>query len=192
MIDTASAGNRLLEQLPEADRRRLSPWLERVKLKNHEVVVNAGEVIRYAYFPVTSILSSMIVMQDGTVVEAAAIGNEGMAGVGLLVDERTSPYRTVQQIAGESLRISADRFRTALVESRALRELVERFLLALLRQGSQAAACNLLHSVQRRTCNWLLTCADRLRTDHFRITQESLSEMLGVARPTVTVTAGAL
>lgn len=192
MRQTGPAGNRLLERLPEADRRRLTESAERVRLRNHEVVANPGEPIRYAYFPLTSVFSSTVVMQDGTTVEAASVGNEGMAGVNLLVDGRASPYRTIQQIAGETLRVPANRFRAILADSPALRELVERFVLTLLRQGAQAAACNLFHSVQERTCCWLLMCADRLRSDHFRITQETLSEMLGVARPTVTVTAGAL
>ncbi|HEX6985644.1 MAG TPA: Crp/Fnr family transcriptional regulator, partial [Planctomycetaceae bacterium] len=184
--------NRLLAMLPPEDFDRLSRRMERVTLPLKAVVVEPREPIRHAYFPLTNVLSSIIVLADGTTIESATIGNEGMSGVGLLVGELAGPYRVIQQVEGESLRVPVADFRETLSESLALRQLVERYTLTLLQQSSQNAACGLSHSVEERMCRWLLMCADRAGRDEFAITQEFLSQMLGVRRQAVNITAGLL
>ena len=146
--------NRILSRLPLDDRRRLFGKAEHVKLALGDVVCDPGRPIAHAYFPVGGILSSVIILADGETVEAAAIGNEGMAGVALLVDGTASPHRVVQQVRGEMLRIPAIAFKAALLESQLLHELTERYALALLQQCGQNVACNAHHNVKQRMCRW--------------------------------------
>ena len=181
-VEAHRTGNRLLDQLESRDLERLAHRMERQVLPLRSTIRSPREPLRYAHFPVTNVLSSIVLLQDGSAVEAVAIGNEGVADVGLLVGERSSPHLLVQQVAGESLRVPADHFRSALRESPTLRELVERFALILLRQCAQNAACNARHPTEERLARWILSCADRAGSERFDITQEYLAVMLGVSR----------
>jgi CRP-like cAMP-binding protein len=184
--------NRILALLPQEDFDRLAPHLERWHIPLGEVVCEPDQPMQYGYFPISNVLSSVIVLRDGAAVESAVIGNEGMAGLGLLAEDNSSPYRLVQQVEGDGLRIPADVLKAALDESETFRRIVERYVLALLRQSAQNTACGRHHSVEERMCRWLLTTADRVKGDEFYITQEFLGEMLGVRRQSVNLTAGQL
>lgn len=185
-------GNRLLDQLPPAELERLSERMEHQKLPLRETLLANRAPLQYAYFPMTNVLSTIIVLRDGSAVEAAAIGNEGVAGVGLLVGERVSSYSLVQQVEGECLRVPADHFQQMLRESPQLRNLVERYALILLRQCAQNAACNARHDGAKRLSRWLLACADRAGRDEFDFTQEYLGVMLGISRQSVSTVINAL
>jgi CRP-like cAMP-binding protein len=183
--ETHHTGNRLLDQLGTRDFERLSQRMERQAVPLRGTFLRPNEPLRYAHFPVTNVLSSIVVLRDGSAVEAAAIGNEGVAGVGLLIGEQASPHLMVQQVEGESLRIPAGHFRAVLGDSPRLRDLVERYALILLRQCAQNAACNARHGAEERLSRWLLACADRAGRDEFDITQDYLGIMLGVSRQSV-------
>jgi len=146
----------------------------------------------YAYFPVNCVLSTIVVLQNGASVEASMAGNEGMVPIGLTVDQTASPFRIVPQVAGECLRIRADAFHEALADQPRLRELLQRYCVALYLQASQNAACNIRHTTEERLARWLVVCADRSGQNEFELTQEFLSVMLGVRRQSVNVTVGAL
>lgn len=178
-------GNRLLDQLPPAELERLAQRMEHQSLPLRKTLLAPREPLQYAYFPVTNVLSSIVVLRDGSAVEAAAIGNEGVVGVGLLIGERVSSYSLVQQVEGEYLRVPADHFRDMLQESPQLRNLVERYALILLRQCAQNAACNARHDGEKRLSRWLLACADRAGRDEFDFTQDYLGVMLGISRQSV-------
>ncbi|HEX6987821.1 MAG TPA: Crp/Fnr family transcriptional regulator [Planctomycetaceae bacterium] len=192
MSPSGRSMNRILSLLPPEDYERVASRMERVRIPLGQVVCEPDEPVAFCYFPLTNVLSSVIELNDGSAVEVAVIGNEGLAGVGLLVDERSNPHRLVQQVEGESLRMPADAFRQALDESPALRRVTERYVLTLLRQAGQNAACNRHHTVEERMCRWLLATADRVERDEFYITQEFLGEMLGVRRQSVNLAAGLL
>lgn len=184
-IETHRTGNRLLDQLATQDLQRLSHRMERLVVPLHGTILRPGEAFRYAHFPLTNVLSSIVVLDDGSAVEAAAIGNEGVADVGLLVGQRASSYLIVQQVEGESLRVPVAHFQTMLRDSLPLRDLVERYALILLRHCAQNAACNARHGAEARMSRWLLSCADRADRDRFDITQDYLGAMLGVSRQSV-------
>ena len=182
VVEAHRTGNRLLDQLAPRDLERLSQRMERQVVPLRSTVRGPQEPLRHAYFPVTNVLSAIVVLQDGSAVEAAAIGNEGVADVGLLVGEQASPHLLVQQVAGESLRVPAGHFRSVLADSPSLRNLVERYALTLVLQCAQNAACNARHGTEERLSRWVLACADRAGRDKFDITQEYLGVMLGVSR----------
>ena len=184
-LDETRTGNRLLDQLPPEELERLSQRIEHQLIPLRGTLLSPREPLEYAYFPVTNVLSTIVVLRDGSAVEAAAIGNEGVVGVGLLVGERLSSYSLVQQIEGKCLKVPAVHFRNMLSESPQLRNLVERYALILLRQCAQNAACNARHDGEKRLSRWLLACADRAGRDEFDFTQDYLGAMLGVSRQSV-------
>lgn len=184
--------NLLLRRMPHSDYDRLAGDLETVTIGAREIVCEPGDDLPHVYFPTSSMLSSIVVISDGIAVEAATIGREGMGGVAVLVNERKSPYRVIQQVRGEAQRIEANRFGNALRASDSLRELVQRYVFTLLEQCGQNAACNLHHSIETRLARWLLQTSDRIGRVDFYITQEFLSEMVGASRQTISGVAGKL
>jgi CRP-like cAMP-binding protein len=122
-------------------------------------------------------------------VEASTVGNEGMDGLYLLADPLANPYRINVQVQGEMLRMSAMAFRRARSESHALSQLLLRYALVLIQRGAQNGACIQHHTVEERMCRWLLETAHRKGADQFGLTQEFLSDMLGVRRQSVNLTA---
>lgn len=181
--------NFILEQVTGPIRRKLNHKLVLMETKLRDVICHPGEPIEHVYFPISGMVSSIIVLKNGTTVEAATIGNEGVAGIGLLIDDTSSPYRMVQQVAGEMLRIPTADFQHILRQSPALKDLLLRYAFSLLQQCGQNAACNLHHTIGERMCRWLLQTSDRAGRHSFHITQEFLSEMLGVSRQAVNVNA---
>lgn len=184
-IEAFKTGNHLLDQLNSDDLARLSRRMVRQTVPLHGTFLSPREPVCHAYFPVTNVLSSIIVLRDGSGVEAAAIGNEGVAGVSLLVGSQPSPYLLVQQVEGECLRVPAVQFQSALQHSTQLHDIVVRYALILLQQCAQNAACNVRHGADERLPRWILACADRADRDEFDITQDYLGVMLGVSRQSV-------
>jgi CRP-like cAMP-binding protein len=134
----------------------------------------------------------MVVLEDGSMIEASTIGNEGMDGLYLMADPLANPYRINVQVQGEMLRMSATAFRRALAESHALTQLLLRYAMVLIQRGAQNGACIQHHSIEERMCRWLLETAHRKGSDSFGLTQEFLSDMLGVRRQSVNLTARVL
>ena len=182
--------NALLSALPPGERERLR--LERVSSEIKDVVYESNGPISHVYFPLSGVYSLVVVMQDGLTVEAATVGNEGMVGMPVFLGADKSPHRAFCQIPAESLRTTADDFRAEVGRGGALDAVMRRYNQALVNQMAYSVACNRLHSVEERMCRWLLMSHDRVGEDRFPLTQEFLAQMLGVRRPSVTVTAGVL
>jgi CRP-like cAMP-binding protein len=190
---TARPGqNRLLVALPADQLEPLRRHLEPVALGLKEVVYAPNEPIRDVYFPLTGAFSLLTVMADGTEVEVATVGNEGMVGLPVFLGADSMPGRCFSQIPGEALRMPADRFRDAVRRNGAFAAVLHRYVQALFNQVAQTAACNRVHPIEERCARWLLMTHDRAGADRFPLTHEFLSQMLGVRRATVTVVAGML
>ncbi|MDQ3329228.1 MAG: Crp/Fnr family transcriptional regulator [Planctomycetota bacterium] len=184
--------NRLLAALPRDVYIQTVGRAKRLTLPVGEIISEPGRPAECVYFPTTGVLSAVVTLNNGSLIEAAMIGNEGMAGLAAVIDEHASPYRVIQRVEGEVLRLTAFEFKALLETNIPLRDLVGRYVLTLLQQHAQNAACNLHHKIDERMCRWLLTTADRVGRDVFHVTQEFLSGMLGVSRQSVNVTAGQL
>lgn len=187
--ESQNGRNRLLASLAPADLALLAPHLKDVTVKQGILLQEAGEPIEFAYFPHSGMISILAVMQAGNGIETATIGREGAANVLAGLGARTAAGRAVQQIAGASLRIAASRLRSAVSESPGIRDLIVRYADLKMAHILQSAGCNALHSVEARLCRWLLQTRDRVENNFLSLTQEFLSEMLGVQRTTVTVLA---
>jgi CRP-like cAMP-binding protein len=179
--------NRLLAALPSADVDLLMPDLEVVGLHQEEALSRAGDQIEHVYFPHSGAISLMVNMANGKTVATAAIGREGGVGLLSVLGPSPSAITAVVHAAGTASRIPAPRFHAAFNRSGAIRHLVQTHVRALLIQLQHCAACNALHPVEARLARWLLHFRDRMDHDVLPLTQEALSEILGVRRTTVTL-----
>jgi CRP-like cAMP-binding protein len=184
--------NQILKRLPVADLRQIVARMELVTPKLGEVVAHPGVEPRFVHFPISGVLSSMVVLEDGQTVEASTVGNEGMDGLYLLADPLANPYRINVQVEGEMLRMPTKAFRQELAASNAFSQLLLRYALVLIQRGAQNGACIQHHSIEERMCRWLLETAYRKGKDQFGLTQEFLADMLGVRRQSVNLTARVL
>jgi CRP-like cAMP-binding protein len=187
-----SERNLLLGALSDGQRAQLAPDLESVCLHAKQVLTLPEEPVRHVYFPRDAVLSLLVPMEDGTAVEGAMVGNEGLVGLQVFLGERTAREEMVVQLAGEAARVRADHFCAALATSCELQVVLHRYTLALMTQLARTAGCNRLHSVRERTARWLLMCRDRAGRDTFPITHESLASLLGVRRASISVAVQAL
>jgi CRP-like cAMP-binding protein len=184
--------NHLLDALPSADYDRLAPHLELIPMALGDVLYEPGGKLRYVYFPTTSIVSLLYVMEDGASAEIAIVGNEGILGVSLFMGGESTPSRAVVQSAGHSFRLKAELLKSEFGRFGPTMHLLLRYTQALITQMAQTAVCNRHHSVDQQLCRWLLLSLDRLQTNELSMTQELIANMLGVRREGVTDAAGKL
>src|SRR5688500_3865803 len=142
--------NRLLAALPEENYRALLPFLEPVELPLGMALYESGGVQGYVYFPTSSIVSLLYVLEDGASAEIAVTGCEGLVGIALFMGGETTPSRAVVQSAGHGYRIKAVKLKKKFESGGALQLLLLRFTQALITQMTQTAVCNRHHSVDQQ------------------------------------------
>ena len=184
--------NHLLDALLKAEYDRLSPNLEHVKLALGDVMYEPGGLLKYVYFPTTSIISLLFVMENGASAEIAVVGNEGVLGISLFMGGETTSSRAVIQSAGYAYRLKVQLLKDEFNRGGPVQRLLLRYTQALITQMAQTAVCNRHHSVEQQLCRWLLLSLDRLASDELTMTQELIANMLGVRREGVTEAAGRL
>jgi CRP-like cAMP-binding protein len=184
--------NHLLDALPRSDYARLASHLELIPMALGDVLYEPGVELRYVYFPTTSIVSLLYVMEDGASAEIAVVGNEGILGISLFMGGDTTPSRAVVQSAGHGFRLKAGLLKDEFGRFGPTMHLLLRYTQALITQMSQTAACNRHHTVDQQLCRWLLLSLDRLASSQLSMTQELIANMLGVRREGVTEAAGKL
>ncbi len=189
---TFPRNNQLLAALPDAEWERWQPHLEPVKLPLGKVLYEANTAMAHVYFPTTSIVSLLYVMEDGASAEIAVVGNEGLVGVSLFMGGVLTTSRAVVQSAGLGFRLKADLLMQEFNLAGPVLHLLLRYTQALITQMAQTAVCNRHHSLNQQLCRWLLLSLDRLRSDELVMTQELIANMLGVRREGVTEAAGLL
>lgn len=184
--------NRLLSALPAADYARLLPDLELIEMPLGFVVYESGGTMGYLYFPTSSIVSLLYVMEDGGSAEIALTGNDGLVGIALFMGGESTPSRAVVHCSGYGYRLKAAVSKREFALGRSLQYLALRFTQALITQMAQTAVCNRHHAIDQQLCRLLLLSLDRLPGSELRMTQESIANMLGVRREGVTEAAGKL
>jgi CRP-like cAMP-binding protein len=185
-LASGASSNRLLEALAREDFQLLASHLVSEKIAQGTVLFDAGAEVDQLYFPLSGMVSLVVVMRDGKTIETATVGREGaigaMAGLGLHV----STVRAIAQLPVFASRIGAPQFRKAAGASNPIAHMCILCNEVLLEQARITAACNALHGIEARFCRWLLQTRDRAESDTIMLTQEFLSEMLGVRRTSVT------
>jgi len=190
--DSTGPRNRILRTLPTADYERLSLGLERVCLEPSQVLYEPDVPIEFVYFIENGVASVVGVMADGSAVETATIGYEGMVGLPLFHGVDRTAAQCFCQVPGEALRMTAANFQAEVRRNEVLAVTLGRYTQALFTQVAQSSACNRVHAMRARCARWLLQTHDRVMSDTFCLTQRFLAQMLGVRRATVTEAAGSL
>lgn len=187
-----AGGNRILAALSREDAERLKPHLQETTVEPRQVLFEHGRATTRAYFLHDAFVSILTAFEDGPTVETATIGPEGIVGLSLLSNTNVSPGRAVVQGSGHASMISTDRLQRVMNESASLRALLGKYVHAFMTQALQTVACNAVHSTAERMARRLLMSADRTDGGGFSLTHECLADMLGVGRPTVSLTARTL
>jgi CRP-like cAMP-binding protein len=185
-ISTDFRRNQLLASLPEPQWKHWSARIEPVDMPLGHVLYESGIPLSHVYFPITSIVSLLYVMENGASAEIAVVGREGLVGVSLFMGGESTPSRAVVQSAGFGCRLSAKALKVEFDRAGPVLHLLLRYTQALLTQMAQTAVCNRHHSLDQQLCRWLLLSLDRLQGSELVMTQELIANMLGVRREGVT------
>jgi len=182
----------LLGSLAAADLDALRPHLRPVSLAHKRILYDTGDTIQHVYFPVTSVVSLVLDLSTGELVEAAMVGRDGVVAAGSALDGKISLNRAIVQLAGDAFECNADALSDAAYKSRSLMAALIRHEQTVFAQAQQSVACMAAHDTQARLCRWLLRARDLAGSDTLPFTQEFLSEMLGVRRTSVSPVAHTL
>jgi CRP-like cAMP-binding protein len=185
-LTPSAVANKLLAALPKADFENLKTHFTIVSMAQGTLLFEVDDEVDQVFFPLSGMISLLVVLKNGNAIETATVGREGvvgaMAGLGL----NKSRVRAVIQLPGTIARMPVAQFKRATLTSPAVSNLCLTYDEVLLMQARVTAACNLSHAIEARFCRWLLQCRDRAESDAVPLTQEFLSEMLGVRRTSVT------
>jgi CRP-like cAMP-binding protein len=184
--------NQLLAALPLEDYARLLPDLEFLRMPLGWAVYEPGAQMGYVYFPTTSLVSLLNVMENGASAEIAITGRDGLVGISLFMGGESTPGRAVVQSSGDGYRLKATVLKKEFALGGHLQHLALRYTQALITQMAQTAVCNRHHGLHQQLCRWLLLSLDRLEGNELTMTQELIANMLGVRREGVTEAAGRL
>jgi CRP-like cAMP-binding protein len=181
--------NLLLSQLSADDLKSLEPHLKTVVLDQHCLLFESDQIISSVYFPTSAVVSLVVTLSTGEMVEAAMVGMDGVVGAAAALDGHISLSHGIVQLAGGAVACDIEALKTAAMQSPKLLSLLIRHEQTVYAQAQQSAACFATHSVQARLCRWLLRARDLSGSDQLNFTQEYLGQMLGVRRSSVTVVA---
>jgi CRP-like cAMP-binding protein len=184
--------NQLLSALGNEEFKRLAVNLESVEMPLGQVIHEPGEQLKYVYFPITSIISLLYVLESGASAEIAVVGNEGILGISLFMGGETTTSRAVVQSAGVGYRLKSKFLKEEFGLNEQVMKLLLRYTQTLITQMAQTAVCNRHHSLDQQLCRWLLLSLDRLESNELVMTQELIASMLGVRRESITEAAGKL
>lgn len=184
-----TAGNNLLATMLESDRRALQPFLKEIKLEHHKVLFEASDAIDSVLFPIDAVLSLMVTLQSGEMIEAAMVGRDGVIGASAGLDGKITLSRAIVQIGGYGLSCGVEVLKDSALAKPTLLSLLIRHEQTLYAQAQQTAACNATHPVEARLSRWLLRSRDLAGSDRLNFTQELLGEMIGATRPAVSLAA---
>ncbi|MEO6655339.1 MAG: Crp/Fnr family transcriptional regulator [Pyrinomonadaceae bacterium] len=181
--------NYLLASLPDTEFERVLTHLSPVSFDLGKVLYESGDRLDYVYFPTSSIISLLYIMENGATAEIGVVGNDGILGIALFMGGDTTPNRAVIQSAGSAMKMKAADLKAEFTLGGTFHNLLLRYTQALITQISQTAVCNRLHSLEQQLCRWLLLSHDRLDSDKLVMTHDLISNMLGVRREGVTLAA---
>ena len=184
--------NQLLAALPKKDYQALQQHLEEIPLVFEEFLYRPQVVISDVYFINSGIVSLLAGVNGRSTLEVGLVGNEGMVGLGVFFGVDSSMNSALVQGVGSAMKMKATAFRKECNNGGALPRLLLRYAHSVLTQVTQSAVCNQFHEVNACLARWLLMTHDRMHSDEFQITQEFLSNMLGVRREGVSIAAGEL
>jgi CRP-like cAMP-binding protein len=184
--------NHFLATLSPADFEQLRPHLKVVELKRHAIIHEANKPVDAVYFIESGIISRVARTQADGAVEVAVVGRFGLVGLSVILGTNMALHRTVVQIPGLALRISASDLQAIMTKTPPIRDHLLRYVQLLMSQKAQVALCNAKHDIDKRLARWLLLAHDRVAGNQLPVTHDLLATMLGVRRAGVTEALAAL
>lgn len=184
--------NRILASLPKAVLAGIQSHLKVIDLKLGDVLAEAGGAVKHVYFPHSGVISLVVELAIGQMIETAMVGRDGVFNAASALDGKISLNKGIVQLAGTASVISVTRLAALADEHKPFRSLLILHEQVLFAQSQQSAACNASHAVEARMCRWLLRMRDLADGDELTLTQEFLAQMLGVTRPSVSIVANML
>src|SRR3954471_19639505 len=184
--------NNFLASLPASDFELLSPHLKPFDMVHEDLLFDAGEILNWAYLPHSGVISLVVGLADGRLIEAAMVGRDSIVGGAPALDGKVALNRGIVQVEGFASILDVDTLREVADRSAAFRTALIRHEQALFAQAQQSAACNASHSVEARLSRWLLRTRDLVDSENMPLTQETLAQMIGVQRNAVSIVANAL
>lgn len=181
--------NALLASLPAGAAAAIMPHLSTAHLTSKLVLFEKGASIARAYFPTSAVISLVVGLSSGEMIEAAMVGRDGVVGAAAALDGRVSLTRAIVQIEGSALTCDANMLAAVAFQNQGFLSTLIRYEQTLYAQAQQSTACMAAHDIQSRLCRWLLRARDLAGSDKLPFTQEFLAEMLGVTRSSVTLVA---
>jgi CRP-like cAMP-binding protein len=181
--------NHVLASLPAGDFESLQPHLRPLDMVQGDLLFDAGEAVNWVYLPHSGVISLVVGLGDGEMIEAAMVGRDSIVGAAAALDGRVWLNRGIVQVAGAASILDVETLRSIAGQSAAFRTTLIRHEQALFAQAQQSAACNASHSVEARLSRWLLRTRDLTGSDTLELTQEFLAQMLGVRRTSVSLVA---
>jgi CRP-like cAMP-binding protein len=183
--------NHLLNILSQPEFDLIVPQLELIKFHRGEVVFDANERLNYVYFPISGIASLICALEDGSTVEVAMVGNDGMLGISMVLGLSESLTQVTVNQPMQALRLPLNSFKSILARTGGRRKgeaykILLEYAHTILSQMAQAVACNRRHTIDQQFASWLLSAFDRSNTNSMKITQESISYVMGVRRESIT------
>ena len=187
-----TTGNLLLDALRDEQRAGLGQQLELVSLSPGQVIYETGDAIQQIYFPIDSVICSLVIMEDGATIETSMMGRECLTGIEAIMGRGAAMHWTRVMIGGTALRIGTQEMKKAFNAHGSVQEAVMRACRMLITQISQRAVCNARHKLINRFCCWLLMVRDRVCSNNLPLTQEAIAGHLGARRASITGAARAL
>jgi CRP-like cAMP-binding protein len=189
MVALETSPNHFLASLSAHDRELITPHLHPMELPHEAVFYKAEDMISQLYFPEGGVVSLVVGFANGQFVESGMFGRNGVIGVGAALDGNVALNQATSQVAGAGLAADVNAIRRLVSESPSLRTALARHEQAILAHIQQVGACNAAHELEERLSRWLLQVRDLIKSDTLPLTQEFLSQMLGVQRTSVTIVA---
>jgi len=184
--------NQLLGLLSPDNYDRIAPHLTKLGLESGQVLYEPNEIMDFAYFPSTAMISVVSIMEDGATTEIGLIGNEGMVGLPIILGGKQTISQAIVQVSGDCWKLNGATLLREFNQTPELQRLLLIYTQARLTQVSQSAACNRQHKIEERLARWLLSVHDCVQADEIPLTQEFVANMLGVRRSGVTIAANSL
>ncbi|MEX2271457.1 MAG: Crp/Fnr family transcriptional regulator [Vicinamibacterales bacterium] len=185
-MESSFGCNQLLSKLPEAEREILQRHAEYVSLPRGATLVRPGERFTSVYFPASGVISIVSTAETGRQCQVAAVGSEGLLGIGTILNMQPSPYWYMAQLDTGGYRLSEQRFQKAFLELPVLRRETLRYAGRILLRTGRDAMCNRFHSHDQRVARWLLEIADKSGQCRLAVTHDDIAQMTGGARHAVT------
>lgn len=170
----------------------LQPELKIVSFTVNQVLYELGDQVDYVYFPLDSVVSSLAIMEDGTTMETAMIGREGMVGTSTILGSGRARQWSWVTISGSAIQVESKLLDKLFIQNESALKALLGYYRSLMTQLSQRCVCNTRHTIMERLCCWLLMIHDRVGSANLSLTQEMIASRVGARRAGITVAAGML